>query len=771
MIKLNGVCTHNLKDVELKIPTGSLVCLTGPSGSGKSSLAFDTLCVEARRRYFEALRLEQEGLPSLSPPPIREAEGLPPAIGLEQRLPRLTSRSTVGTLTGILDFLRVLYAELGQVVCPRCQQLFRPQTRRHILDRLSSLPSRSRLYVLAPFKSREKEAFRFLVAEGFSRFLIDGRLFDLLEEEPPATFREAFVVVDRLVLKPGESSRLEEALRLAAELAGGVVRLRVLGSDQDLLFTLSWRCPNCGQETQEIKAELFSYNHPAGACSECRGLGEIEDKPCPACRGGRLRPEACRVRLGGRDFSTLARLPLSDLDLFLKSLSFEGLEGHIFSGLYREIKSRLAPLLELGLGHLHLFLSAPKLASGELQRVRLAALLGERLSGCLYVLDEPAMALSPQEKERVLEVLRSLKARGNTVVIVEHDPFFIKAADLVLELGPGAGEAGGHLLFSGPPEDLARRPDLPTGAFLSGEVKLTRQMRTPGEEMEVLGIRLPRRGLVVLCGPSGAGKSRFLKQVVQELPEARLVAPAEARGRDSLVISYIGAFKALRELLANTKGARLLGLKPSHFSPFTQQGRCPVCRGQGEREVRVPLLPPLRVKCEECRGTGLRREVLQVSYRGYHLGEILAFTVSEALGLLARHPGLKERLSLLESVGLGYLRLGQSLRSLSGGERQRLALARFLAGEKTRLLLMDLPTLGLHLQDLALLLELFDRLLDEGKTLIVADNHPVLVLLADHLLVFSGGRVTFSGTPERWLDEDPWARFFEPYLTFIKRAD
>ncbi len=770
MIRLRGVRTHNLKDIDIEIPPGKLVCLTGPSGSGKSSLAFDTLCIEARRRYFQALRLSREDLPVLPAPELREAEGLPPAVGLEQRLPRLSPRSTVGTLSGILDFLRVLFAELGEVVCPRCGRAFRPRSLAEILEDLKGLPERSKLYVLAPLRECGPESVRFLVSEGFSRFLVDGRLVDVSEEEFPPRAKEAYILVDRLVLKAEAWSRLEEALRLAAEWGGGLVAVQILDRDERRSFTLSWRCPECGWETEEIRPELFSYNHPLGACPECKGTGEVEGRPCDSCRGQRLREESRRIVVAGRDFATLAATPLSALRDFLQGLRFSGVKGRILAGLLREIESRLSPLLDLSLGHLHLFQSASSLASGELQRVRLAGLLGERLSGCLYVLDEPALALSPREKELVLAILRSLQAQGNTVVVVEHDPYFITASDWVLELGPGAGEKGGHLLFSGPPEELARRPDLPTGAFLSGKERLVRPRREARSWVRAEDVDLPVGALLVLCGPSGSGKSRFLRRLARELEGARLVTPAEPKGRESLVISYVGAFKALRELLASTKEARMLGLKPAHFSPFTKEGRCPGCRGTGEKEVRVPHLPPLRLPCDECRGTGLNRQSLEVRYRGYRPGEILALTVSQALGLFARHPVLKERLSLLEKVGLGYLRLGQSLRTLSGGERQRLALARFLLSEEGPFLLFDLPGLGLHLRDIALLLELFDHLLDQGKSLILADNHPAFVLLADYLLEFSEGQKVFFGPPEEWSSRRAFARCFERYLSLVSRS-
>ena len=767
-LRLQGVRTHNLQDVSLELPLGALICITGVSGSGKSSLAFDTLCQEARRRYFDVLRLTEGELPVVPPPPLKEASGLPPAVGLEQKIPRLNWRSTVGTFTGLLDFLRVLFAELGRLRCPRCGFETRPQPLFQVLEEVQSLPEGTKLYVLAPLPRPHPEALRYLVGEGFSRFLLDGQVVDLLEEPPPTEIHTASILVDRLVVQKGREGRLEEALRLASQLAGGVIKLHLLQRREDLVFTTAWRCPSCGEELPKLRPEHFSFNHPLGACPKCSGLGQVEEGLCPECQGQRLSSWGRAVTLAGKTLPALGQAPLEEFASWLEGLAFAGFEGQVLHGLRKEIQERLQPLLDLDLGYLSLFHPGPALSSGELQKVRLASLLGERLSGCLYVLDEPALALSPPEKERLLLLLRRLQAQGNTVIIVEHDPLLITSVDLVVELGPGAGSQGGKVLFVGPPEEMLRQPELPSGAFLAGKQRLQRQRRTTSSFVEFEGLRIPLGVLNVLCGPTGSGKTRWLQRFMAHHPEACLVTPAEGKGKESFVLSFIGAFKALREFLAQTKEARLLGLRPTHFSPFTSQGRCPGCKGKGQKTVEIPLLPPLKVVCEECQGTGLCREALKVKYRGYNLKEIFEMTVEEALPLLGRHPLIKERLSLLEEVGLGYLRLGQALTSLSGGERQRLRLARLLLAREAQLLLLDLPTLGLHLADVERLLQLFDRLLEGGKTIVVADNHPALVLLADHLFEMERGHVAWSGPVEEWLASRDYAKSYERYQTLVK---
>ncbi len=778
VLRLKGVKTHNLKDLTVEIPLRRLVCLTGPSGSGKSSLAFDTIYQEGRRRYLEALGLSERGLPQIEPPPIEEAEGLPPTIGLEQRVLPPSPRSTVGTVTGLLDFLRVLFVELGQVKCQGCGKPVRPLPFHEIKDRLLNLPSGTKILVLAPLKEATSEVFRYLQGEGFSRFLLDQVMIDLTEEELPTRFQEAKVVVDRLIIKPDLGPRLNETLRLAAGLTGGIIHVQILGGE-GLYLTTQWRCPYCGQQLVEVRKELFSFNHPLGACPLCQGLGEKDGDLCPACKGKRLREESRLVTLGGLDFGTLALKSLKDVKHHLEGLRFSGLRQQIFEGLWAEIKLRLEALETLGLERVFLFQPVGKLSLGERQRLRLAALFGARLSGCLYILDEPGLGLSLVEKEKVLFLIRRLLAQGNSVIMVEHDPWFITSSDWVLELGPGAGERGGEILFSGPPEDLVKAGDLPTGAFLSGQRRLRRNRRkdfrwlslalTQGE------IQIPQKGLICLCGPSGAGKTVLL-QVIEEALLAQgfgveVIRPAEGKGQNSIPISYIGAFTPLRELFAGVPEARMRGFRPAHFSFFSKEGRCPGCKGEGQKEIRVPLMPPLHIVCEECGGRRYRRDVLEIRYRGYNIAEVLDLTVDEALRLFSRVPSISERLRLLTEVGLGYLRLGQPLPTLSGGERQRLRLARTLAKGKRGFLLLDVPTIGLHLIDIEKLLLLFDRLLSKGYTVIVADNHPALVLLADYLLEIEKGEIVFFGSPEEWMAQGrPLTKGYERYLSLVDQA-
>lgn len=769
MIILKRVKTHNLKDLTLSLPRGKLICLTGPSGSGKSSLAFDTLYLEAQRRYLEALSLNEGRLPSFPPrPPLEAAQGLPPAIALEQKLPSFSARSTVGTMSGIWDYLRVLFAELGARKCHRCQNLFEKVAPGELVDSLL-LKEGEKIYILAPLFEPTARAIDFLQAQGFHRFSIDGKIVDLTEEDLPAQFESCSLLIDRLVLKKEILSRLREALRLGGSLSDGVIEIYFLKDQKSKRFTTGERCPFCGQKLSPLTPEMFSPNHPLGACPQCEGLGEIEGQPCSTCKGKKLKPESLEVFLGGKDFAAVSSLSLKEFKNFLLGLNFEGVKRKIFEGLLEEISPRLEALLALGLEGLELIRSVPHLSLGELQRLRLASLFAARLSGCLYILDEPGIGLSPPEKERVLYLLQGLIRQGNTVVVVEHDPFFITAADEVLELGPGAGEEGGELLFQGPPGELARRDDLPTGAYLSGKRKISR-FRRRVEKRKLKGpFELPQKALLVLCGPSGSGKTRLLKELSRQF-QGLLVTPARGKGRESIVISYIEAFRPLRELLATTREARQLGLKSSAFSFFTPEGRCPVCKGAGKHQIRVKFLPPLEIRCEECQGSRYRPEVLQVKYRGYNITEILNLTVAEALKIFAAVPALLEKLRLLEEVGLSYLRLGQELKTLSGGERQRLHLARTLwRAPEEKLLLLDVPTLGLHLRDVEQLLRLFDRLLEAGFTLVVADNHPALLLLADELWELEGGKVVFQGLPEEWLKaRKPFSDFYERFRSLVK---
>lgn len=761
-MRFRHLATHNLKIEELDLPQKALIVITGPSGSGKSSLALDTIGVEGQRRYLSALALSQEV--RIPPPPdLKEASEIPPTVILPQRVPPPNPRSTVGTVSGLLEVLRGLFSELGEIPCRGCGRLLRISTISELLAFFEELPSGTKLVVLAPLSDPSPGGLSYLLAEGFGRFVIDGKELDLTEEPLPEEFQSAEVVIDRLIKKGGGEVRFLEALRLAESLSGGPVKIKVL-SGTEYRFSLKNRCPYCLSEVPGLSPEDFSFNHPRGACPQCKGLGEKDGAPCGECGGLRLRREGLAVCFGGKRVSEILKLPLGELYEFLKGLTLAGLAERLF----RPFKERALPLLhtlvELGLGSLNLLSPFHQLSTGERKRVEIAGLLSAGLSGCVFVLDEPGLGLSPQEKEKLLIFLKKLVFSGNTVILVEHDPFFIKSADLVVELGPGAGEQGGRLLFVGSPEELSLRTDLPTGAFLSGARRLRRRTL------------FPKEGLTVLCGPSGSGKTRYLQRLAEELSaEGRSVLfvcgeiPGKSKG---LVASFIGIFNEIRRLFAETPEARALNLSPGHFSPFSPEGRCPLCRGEGRRALRISGLPETEILCEECGGTGLKPEVLKVTYRGLTLPEVLGLTVKEALHLFSRLPRINQTLLFLSENGLSYLRLGQPLRTLSGGEKLRLRLFRELSARRSaEFILLDLPSMGLHFTDLERLLALFEKLLAEGKKLLLAENHPALILLADEVWLVEDARPVFRGKPRELLALDhPFVGGLEKYLSLVEMS-
>ncbi|QJA05972.1 hypothetical protein FVE67_03800 [Thermosulfurimonas marina] len=770
-MRLEGITTHNLRIRELELPERALIVVTGPSGSGKSSLAFDTLAREGERRYLLALS-RREAVRVPPPASVKGAEGLPPAVALPQRVPPKNPRLTVGTVTGILEILRGLLAEFGERPCPGCGHPVRPLSLAEALSLYDELPEGRRLVVRAPIFGPSPAVLSYLQGEGFSRFIINGTPVDLTEEAPPKEIQSLEAVVDRLIKKGAERLRYLEALRLAQGLSGGPVILEVLEGPL-FRFTLGDYCPYCGRGLPPLSPGAFSYNHPAGACPSCQGLGEKEGEICSRCQGLRLRRESLEVRLSGSPLREILSTPLGKLRNFVRDLKLPAPED-LWGPFRRRLLRILEKLVFLELGHLHLFSPFHRLSTGERQRVELATLLSLEISGALFVLDEPGLGLSPLEKEKVLVLVRELILSGNTVVIVEHDPLFIRSAEMVVELGPGAGRKGGKLLFCGPPEELSRRADLPTGAFLSGGRILTRPRRRPRKFLSFSGVRLPQEALTVVCGPSGSGKTLFLRKIQEEagyqdrdplLVEGEISAPARA-----LVATYLGIFDELRKLLSATPRARELGLRPAHFSPFSREGRCPTCGGRGERTFEIPGVLSTEVPCEGCQGTGLRPEALRITYRGLSVPEILDLTLTEALSVFSRVARMVEPLSRAEALGLGYLRLGQPLKALSGGEKLRLRLTReLLSGGGKELILLDLPTMGLHLGDLEGLLKVFEAMLSAGKTLVVADNHPLLVLLADHLLVLEKGRAVFEGPPQDYLESGhPLAERLLPYRALVK---
>ncbi len=760
-MELRGVFTHNLKIERLEIPERVLVVVTGPSGSGKSSLALDTLALEGQRRYLWALSLSQPV--RLPPAPnLQEARGIPPAIALPQRVPAPNPRSTLGTVSGLWDLLRRLWAEWGEVPCPSCGYLVHRARLSELLEFYRNLPPGTKLQIGAPLKEKSPQALSYLLSQGFIRFWFDGKERDLSEVSPPETFERVSAVVDRLLKREGTEDRFIEALRLAESLSGGPIEIQT--PEQTFLWSLKARCPQCLKEVPEVKPSHFSFNHPQGACPECEGLGMVGEKICPLCEGRRLKPESLGVRWGGLLLKEALTYPLKKWHRFLKTLSLPPLYRPLVKPYLERALELLSLLIELDLGDLTLLAPFHQLSTGERKRVELATLLSVHLSGCLLILDEPSLGLSVLEKEKLWDLLSRLVAEGHTVLVVEHDLEIIKKADWVLELGPGAGEDGGRLLFAGPPSELARHPETPTGAFLAGKRSLH---LSSGDQ---------KGTLTVVCGPSGSGKTRYLKDLARRLKaEGKPVLflegeiPGKIRG---LVATFSGVFDEMRRLWAETVEARTLGLKPAHFSPFSPEGRCPECRGEGQKILKVSGLGETLIPCEECGGSGLQWEARKITYRGYTLPEALEFTVEKALHFFARIPKIKEPLLFLSENGLGYLKLGQPLASLSGGEKLRLRLFKALGRpKKFKVLLLDLPSMGLHLVDLEKLLALFQRLLKEGQDLILAENHPLLILAADQIRFLEKGQLSFEGPLSEFLSLDhPFVTRLQKYASGIQRT-
>jgi excinuclease ABC subunit A len=742
MIRIRGARTHNLKNLSLDLPRDKLVVITGVSGSGKSSLAFDTLYAEGRRRYIESLSTyARQFLDQRARADVDSIEGLSPAIAIEQRGATASPRSTVGTATEIADFLRVLYARVGTPYCLTCQRPLLRHSVPQIVDQLLRLPEGGRVQVLAPVRLRQAANFRGVLRElraaGFVRVRVDGKILDLGEEIPPPRKPEVKieVVVDRLIVRSGVARRLADSLETAFRY-GHDVALLLVGDHEELLFTQRLICPTCGFAYPELTPAFFSPNSPDGACSACKGLGvqadqknvrkkktmtndDGEESPatlCTACHGTRLKPESRGVRIQDHDITQVLALSIANAAEFFSRAAFSDQAELIARPLIQEITTRLRFLHEVGVDYLALNRPVTTLSGGEAQRIRLATQIGAGLSGVLYVLDEPSIGLHPRDTERLLGALTQLRERGNSVVVVEHDRETMLAADYIVDLGPGAGERGGELLAVGAPQEVMAAAASITGAYLRGERKLSipkrrRQgtarltlARTSLHNLKDVSVSIPLGVLTCVSGVSGSGKSTLVMEVLAPAL-ARLTS---GRGADSTMASrlsgweqlnkvididqapvsrspgsnpatYIGLLNPLRDLFAQTQEARVRGYGPERFSFNLKGGRCEACEGDGIVAVEMHFLPDLQVVCEVCHGARYNRETLEVQFRGRNIAQVLDLSVNEALGLLGDLPAIRPRLETLRDVGLDYLRLGQPAPTLSGGEAQRLKLARELS--------------------------------------------------------------------------------------------
>ncbi|HEX2224018.1 MAG TPA: excinuclease ABC subunit UvrA [Thermoanaerobaculia bacterium] len=916
-ISVRGAREHNLKNLSLEIPRNQLVVITGVSGSGKSSLAFDTLFAEGQRRYVESLSsYARQFLQQMEKPDVDSIEGLSPAISIEQKSVSRNPRSTVGTVTEIHDYMRLLFASIGVPHCPSCGQTIRPQTVQQMVDRAMGMPEGTRLVIYAPYvrgkKGEYKKQLAQMAREGFLRARIDGQTVELAGEAPALDKQKKHsidIVIDRIVVKPGIEKRLSSSIETALKVAGGLVVFAPEGSAEETL-SQNYSCVECGTSLTEITPRLFSFNSPYGACPTCSGLGTLmgvdEDKivpdpersidagavapwpegskswrmkmvqtlakqmvfslttpwnrlpadarrvilhgsggeeltfrldgkkssykwtgsyegvipmlerryketdsasvraeiekymsvrECPACKGRRLRPEALAVTVSGRSIFELSQLPVSELRAFMKKLGLDPREQAIAGKVVQEIGDRLSFLDDVGVGYLTLDRSSATLSGGESQRIRLATQIGSKLMGVLYVLDEPSIGLHQRDNARLLNTLQEMRELGNSVLVVEHDDETIRAADWVIDLGPGAGIHGGEIVAQGTPEQVAKNPQSLTGRYLRGDLMVEvpeRRREGKGKPLVIQGARhnnlknldveFPLGTFTVVTGVSGSGKSTLVNDILYKALARHFYRATDRPGEHADILgleqldkviaidqspigrtprsnpaTYTNVFNPIRNLMAMTPEARMRGYQPGRFSFNVPGGRCEACKGDGQIKIEMHFLPDIYVTCEVCGGKRYDRETLAVRYKGLNIAEILDLPVEQAHEMFKNIPSVERILETLCEVGLGYIRLGQPATTLSGGEAQRVKLSRELCKRSTgrTLYILDEPTTGLHFDDVGKLLRLLHRLVELGNTVVVIEHNLDVIKTADWVIDLGpeggagGGTLVALGTPEQ----------------------
>ncbi|MEQ5999439.1 excinuclease ABC subunit UvrA [Bacillus amyloliquefaciens] len=933
-IEVKGARAHNLKNIDVTIPRDQLVVVTGLSGSGKSSLAFDTIYAEGQRRYVESLSAyARQFLGQMDKPDVDAIEGLSPAISIDQKTTSRNPRSTVGTVTEIYDYLRLLYARVGKPHCPEHGIEITSQTIEQMVDRILEYPERTKLQVLAPIISGRKGAHVKVLdqirKQGYVRVRIDGEMAELSDDiELEKNKKHSIeVVIDRIVVKEGVAARLSDSLETALRLGEGRVMIDVIGQEE-LMFSEHHACPLCGFSIGELEPRLFSFNSPFGACPTCDGLGlklevdpelvipnpelslkehaiapwtpissqyypqllqavcrhygidmetpvkdlpkhqldkvlygsgderiyfkyendfgqvrenEIEfegvlrnierryketssdyireqmeqymsQKPCPTCKGYRLKKEALAVLVNGRHIGTITELSVGDALEFFKNLTLSEKDMQIADLILREIVERLSFLDKVGLDYLTLSRAAGTLSGGEAQRIRLATQIGSRLSGVLYILDEPSIGLHQRDNDRLISALKNMRDLGNTLIVVEHDEDTMMAADYLIDIGPGAGIHGGRVISAGTPEEVMNDADSLTGRYLSGAqfIPMPPERRKPdGRFIEIKGAsennlkkanaKFPLGTFTAVTGVSGSGKSTLVNEILhkalaQKLHKAKAKPGShkEIKGLDHLdkVIdidqapigrtprsnpaTYTGVFDDIRDVFAQTNEAKVRGYKKGRFSFNVKGGRCEACRGDGIIKIEMHFLPDVYVPCEVCHGKRYNRETLEVTYKGKSISDVLDMTVEDALSFFENIPKIKRKLQTLADVGLGYVTLGQPATTLSGGEAQRVKLASELHKRSTgrTLYILDEPTTGLHVDDIARLLVVLQRLVDNGDTVLVIEHNLDIIKTADYIVDLGpeggagGGTIVASGTPEEVVEvkESYTGRYLKPVM-------
>ncbi len=919
-IHIRGARENNLKNVDLTIPRDALVVFTGLSGSGKSSLAFDTIYAEGQRRYVESLSAyARQFLGQMDKPDVDSIEGLSPAISIDQKTTSKNPRSTVGTVTEIYDYLRLLWARVGIPHCPKCGKEIRRQTVDQIVDRIEQLEEGTKFVVLSPVirgkKGEHHKVFEDARKSGFARVRVDGILYDLNEEIHCEKNKKHTIelVVDRLVIKPGQRRRLTDSVETACAHSGGLVTISFPGGGEELSFSQNYACEDCGISLTELEPRMFSFNNPAGACPECTGLGfqlvpdgdlvipdkeksimegaiqasgwnsvrtdsifrmyfealsqkyrfsltdpvrtlskealdvilygtkgeklrmtynrgngmgvleqpfegilnnisrrfretqsdaarkELEEcmatAPCPRCHGERLSEIARSVTVGGIGIMEFCRMSIRQELTFMENLRLTGNMALVAQQIVREIKARLQFLMDVGLQYLTLSRSAATLSGGESQRIRLATQIGSSLTGVLYILDEPSIGLHQRDNDKLLKTLKQLRDLGNTLIVVEHDEDTMRAADYLVDVGPGAGSHGGEIVASGKLADILAEPRSVTGQYLSGVKKIpvpSQRRAGNGEYLRVLGatennlqnvdVSIPLGTLTCVTGVSGSGKSSLVgevlnKTLLNKLNHAR-TRPGMCRAIEGLehldkVIdidqspigrtprsnpaTYTGLFNDIRDLFASTNDAKMRGYGPGRFSFNVKGGRCEACGGDGLVKIEMHFLADVYVPCEVCHGRRYNRETLEVQYKGKNIAQVLDMTAEEAVDFFENLPKIRRKVQTLVEVGLGYVKLGQSSTTLSGGEAQRVKLATELSRVSTgrTIYVLDEPTTGLHAADVHKLIDVLQRLVDAGNTVLVIEHNLDVIKNADYIIDLGpeggdgGGCVVAAGTPEQ----------------------
>ncbi len=941
---IKGAKVNNLKNIDVEIPREKLVVLTGLSGSGKSSLAFDTIYAEGQRRYVESLSsYARQFLGQMEKPDVELIEGLSPAIAIDQKTTSRNPRSTVGTVTEIYDYLRLLWARVGVPHCPKCGKEIRQQSVDQIVDQVLALDEGTRIQILSPLirgrKGEYKSVFEDARKSGYVRVRVDGSIYDLTEDIvlDKNIKHNIEVVVDRLVIKEDIQRRLTDSVETASALSGGIVIVDLVSEKRELMFSQNYACEDCGFSMEELAPRMFSFNNPYGACPECTGLGSVlrvdpdiiipntamsimegaisasgwgkirddsiakmyfdalakkyhfklttpirdlpegvldiilygtkgeklnlnydrergkgtlsqpfegiinnlerryketqsiamrweleqymSEHPCPHCHGKRLKDEILAVTVGGMNIAEYTDLSITEALKFMENLVLEGKDAMIAESIVKEIKTRLNFLSSVGLEYLTLSRQAGSLSGGEAQRIRLATQIGASLMGVLYILDEPSIGLHQRDNEKLLATLQRLRDLGNTLIVVEHDEDTIRAADFVVDIGPGAGVHGGEVVCAGTPEEIMACEESITGQYLSGKRRIyipKERRKGTGKSLVIRGaqennlknidVEFPLGIMTCVTGVSGSGKSSLVNEILYKTLAAELnrakIKPGKHEAIEGLehldkVINidqspigrtprsnpatYTGLFTDIRDLFASTQDAKTRGYGPGRFSFNVKGGRCESCSGDGLLKIEMHFLPDIYVPCDVCKGKRYNRETLEVKYKGKSISDVLDMTVDEAYHFFENLPKIRNRLQTLMDVGLSYIKLGQPSTTLSGGEAQRVKLATELSKRATgrTLYVLDEPTTGLHTADVHKLIDVLNRLTDAGNTVIIIEHNLDVIKIADHIIDLgpeggtAGGQIVFTGTPEEVAEFEGsyTGKFLKPMLERDKAID